>query len=162
MLLKHFSPPFDSLNYWFLKKSINLYGEAFIKTMAFQKNGFGATIKGVDLLKDFWADNGIEKSAINICDGSGLSPQNRVTPDALVKALQYAKTRPWFSSFYHALPEYNDMKMKSGSIAGARAYAGYHTAKDGKQYTFSFLINNYDGEAAAVVKKMFRVLDNLK
>lgn len=161
-IYKHVSPPLDSLNYWFLKKSINLYGEAFIKTMAFQKNGFGATIKGVDLLKDFWADNGIEKSAINICDGSGLSPQNRVTPDALVKALQYAKTRPWFASFYYSLPEYNGMKMKSGSIGGARAYAGYHTAKDGKQYIFSIIINNYDGEAAAVVKKMYALLDNLK
>ena len=161
-IYKHVSPPLDSLNYWFLKKSINLYGEAFIKTMAFQKNGMGSTAKGVELLKDFWADNGIEKSAINICDGSGLSPQNRVTADALVKALQYAKTRPWFASFYYALPEYNGMKMKSGSIGGARAYAGYHTAKDGKQYVFSIIINNYDGDAPAVVKKMYALLDNLK
>jgi D-alanyl-D-alanine carboxypeptidase/D-alanyl-D-alanine-endopeptidase (penicillin-binding protein 4) len=161
-LYKHVSPPLDSLNYWFMRKSINLYGEALIKTMAAEKSGFGSTQKGVAFLKDFWAGNGIEPSAINICDGSGLSPQNRVTTDALVKALQYAKTRPWFSSFNYALPEYNGMKMKSGSIGGARAYAGYHTAKDGKQYTFSIIINNYDGEAADLVKKMFRLLDNLK
>ncbi len=161
-IYKHVSPPLDSLNYWFLKKSINLYGEAFIKTMAFQKNGLGSTAKGVELLKDFWADNGIEKSAINIFDGSGLSPQNRVTPDALVKALQYAKTRPWFTSFYYALPEYNGMKMKSGSIGGARADAGNQTAKDGKQNDFSIINNNYHGEAAAVVKKMYVLLDILK
>ena len=159
---KHVSPPLDTINYWFLKKSINLYGEALIKTMAFEKSGFGSTGKGVELVKDFWEEKGIEKSALNICDGSGLSPQNRVTTDALVKALQYAKTRPWYNSFYHALPEYNSMKMKSGSIGGARAYSGYHTAKDGHTYSFAIIINNYDGEPAEVVKKMYQLLDNLK
>ena len=162
VLLKHISPPFDSLNYWFLKKSINLYGEAFIKTMAFEKLGFGSTEKGVALLKDFWSQHGIEKSALHICDGSGLSPQNRVTANALVKVLQYAKTRPWFSSFYYALPEYNGMKMKSGSIGGARAYAGYHASGNGNEYSFAIIVNNYDGASSAVVKKMYRLLDNLK
>jgi serine-type D-Ala-D-Ala carboxypeptidase/endopeptidase (penicillin-binding protein 4) len=161
-LYKHVSPPLDSINYWFLKKSINLYGEALIKTMAVEKSGFGSTEKGVELLKDFWSDLGIEKSALNISDGSGLSPQNRVTAEALVKALQYAKTRPWFKSFYYALPEHNDMKMKSGSINGVRAYAGYHKATNGIEYTYAFIINNYDGKAADVVKKMYKLLDNLK
>ncbi len=162
LLYRHVSPTLDSLNYWFLKKSINLYGEAFIKTMAFQQLGSGTTEKGVALIKDFWVTHGIEKSAVNICDGSGLSPQNRVTADALVKVLQYAKTRPWFSSFYYALPTYNAMKMKSGSIGGARAYAGYHTAANGREYSFAIIVNNYDGSATAVVKKMYRVLDSLK
>jgi D-alanyl-D-alanine carboxypeptidase/D-alanyl-D-alanine-endopeptidase (penicillin-binding protein 4) len=161
-LYKHSSPPFDSLNYWFLKKSINLYGEAFIKTIAFEKSGFGSTQKGVELLKDFWSQHGIEKPALHICDGSGLSPQNRVTSNALVKVLQYAKTRPWFSSFYYALPEYNGMKMKSGSIGGARAFAGYQQAKDGNEYCFAIIINNYDGSSLAAVRKMYRLLDELK
>lgn len=156
------SPPLDSINYWFLKKSINLYGEALVKTIAYEKNGFGTTEKGVELVRNFWSEHGIDKSAINIIDGSGLSPQNRVTSDAEVQVLQYAKTRPWFSAFYNALPEYNGMKMKSGSIAGARAFAGYHTAKDGKQYVFSIIVNNYDGSAGEVVKKMYKVLDVLK
>jgi len=161
-LYKHVSPPLDSINYWFLKKSINLYGEALIKTMAFEKSGFGSTEKGVELLKDFWSQLDIERSALNICDGSGLSPQNRVTADALVKALQYARTRPWFNSFLYALPEHNGMKMKSGSINGARAYAGYQLAADGKAYSFAIIINNYDGKPAAVIKKMYTLLDNLK
>jgi D-alanyl-D-alanine carboxypeptidase/D-alanyl-D-alanine-endopeptidase (penicillin-binding protein 4) len=156
------SPPLDSINYWFLKKSINLYGEALVKTMAYEKSGFGSTDKGVDIVRSFWSDHGIDKSAVNIIDGSGLSPQNRVTSDGEVKVLQYAKTRPWFSAFYNALPEFNGMKMKSGSIGGARAFAGYHTAKDGKQYIFSIIVNNYDGSAGDVVKKMYRVLDVLK
>jgi D-alanyl-D-alanine carboxypeptidase/D-alanyl-D-alanine-endopeptidase (penicillin-binding protein 4) len=157
-----YSPPLDSIVYWFMKKSINLYGEALIRTMAFEKGGEGTTEKGVALLRNYWSERGIDKGSINIMDGSGLSPQNRVTTDAQVKALQYARTRPWYNSFYNAMPEYNGMKMKSGSIGGARAYAGYHTAKDGKQYVFSIIVNNYDGSAGEVVKKMYKVLDVLK
>jgi serine-type D-Ala-D-Ala carboxypeptidase/endopeptidase (penicillin-binding protein 4) len=161
-LITLLSPPMDSINYWFLRKSINLYGEAMIKTLALEKGALGATEKGVDLVRAFWSERGIDKGAVNIMDGSGLSPQNRVTTLAEVKVLQYARTRPWYKAFYNALPEYNGMKMKSGSIGGARAFAGYHTAKDGRQYVFSIIVNNYEGSSGEVVKKMYTVLDVLK
>lgn len=162
LFFTHYSPPLDSINYWFLQKSINLYGEALLKTMAYQKAGFGSTEKGITVLQDFWNSHGIEPSAINIIDGSGLSPQNRVTTEALVKVLQYATTRPWYNSFYKALPEYNGMKMKSGSIGGARSYAGYQTSKDGTGYIFAIIVNNYDGQATTVIHKMWKILDLLK
>ncbi|AEW00674.1 D-alanyl-D-alanine carboxypeptidase/D-alanyl-D-alanine-endopeptidase [Niastella koreensis] len=161
-LITLLSPPMDSINYWFLRKSINLYGEVLIKTMAREKNGVGTTDAGVELVRNFWSERGIDKGAIHMIDGSGLSPQNRVTTAAEVKVLEYAKTRPWYPAFYNALPEYNGMKMKSGSIGGARAFAGYHTAKDGKQYIFSIIVNNYDGSPVEIVKKMYGVLDVLK
>jgi D-alanyl-D-alanine carboxypeptidase/D-alanyl-D-alanine-endopeptidase (penicillin-binding protein 4) len=156
------SPTIDSINYWFLRKSINLYGEALVKAIALEKKGLGATEKGVELVREFWSQRGIDKGAVNIIDGSGLSPQNRVTTHAEVKVLQYAGTRSWYKAFYNAMPEYNGMKMKSGSIGGARAFAGYHTAKDGKQYVFSIIVNNYEGSSGDVVKKLYTVLDVLK
>jgi len=156
------SPPLDSISYWFLQKSINLYGEALLKTIAYEKAGYGYTDSGVKILRDFWSKKGIEKPAINIADGSGLSPQNRVTTDALVKVLQYAKTLDWFSSFYNALPTYNGMKMKSGTIGGAKAYTGYQTSKSGTEYTFAIIINNYDSDAGSIVPKIFKILDELK
>jgi D-alanyl-D-alanine carboxypeptidase/D-alanyl-D-alanine-endopeptidase (penicillin-binding protein 4) len=156
------SPSLDSMVYWFLQKSINLYGEALIKTIAYKSDSIASTEKGVDLLRNFWSKNGIERSAINIVDGSGLSPQNRVTTNALVTVLQFAKDKSWYNSFYNALPTYNGMHMKSGTIGGAKAYAGYHTSKAGVQYTFAIIINNYDSEAGSIVPKMFKVLDELK
>ncbi|HEY6977360.1 MAG TPA: D-alanyl-D-alanine carboxypeptidase/D-alanyl-D-alanine-endopeptidase [Chitinophagaceae bacterium] len=157
-----YSPVFDSVNYWFLQRSVNLYGEALTKTIAYEKTGFGSTEKGVEIIKDFWEQHGIEKSAINIIDGSGLSPQNRVTTNALVKILQYAKTRLWNSSFYDALPTYNNMKMKSGTISGAKSFAGYHTSKNGTTYTFAIVINNFNETKGNIVPKMYKVLDELK
>ena len=156
------SPPLDSINYWFLKKSINLYGEAFVKTIAYEKTKFGSTDTGVAIIKNFWKEKGIETSALNIIDGSGLSPGNRVTTNALVTVMQYAKQQKWFASFYNALPEINGIKMKDGYINGVRSYTGYIKSKNATEYTFSFIVNNFDGSAGTVREKMWRVLDILK
>ncbi len=161
-LFMHFSPSLDSIVYWFLKKSINLYGESLLKTLAYEKSGFGSIEGGIDLIQQFWEKNGVDKSALFIMDGSGLSPQNRVTPDALVKVMRFAKTRPWFRYFYEALPEINGIKMKSGSIEGVRSYTGYIRNKSGKEYTFSIIVNNFDGSSGSMVNKMWKILDILK
>lgn len=80
----------------------------------------------------------------------------------MVKALQLAKTKTWFPYFYDALPIYNGMKLKSGTIHRTKSFAGYHTSKSGKQYIVSFLVNNYNGSTNSLVEKMFTVLDVLK
>ena len=36
--------------------------------------------------------------------------------------------------------------MKSGSIGGVVSYTGYIKSKKGEQYTFAFVVNNYDGK----------------
>jgi D-alanyl-D-alanine carboxypeptidase/D-alanyl-D-alanine-endopeptidase (penicillin-binding protein 4) len=162
IIATHKSPTLDSINYWFMKKSINLYGEALLKTIAYEKTGVGSTDKGVDIVRKFWQERGIDKGAIKVIDGSGLSPQNRITTNVLINVLQYAKDKTWFTSFYDALPIYNGMKLKSGTIGGSKSFAGFHTSKAGVDYTVAIIVNNFDGSASAVVKKLFAVLDELK
>ena len=162
LVYTHYSPSLDSIIYWFNKKSINLYGEALIKTFAYEKKGFGSTDSGVVLLKKFWKEKGMDEHELNMVDGSGLSPLNRVTTHAQVGILKYAKTKDWFPYFYNSLPEYNGMKIKSGTIRGVKGFCGYHKAKNGKEYIFSFLVNNYNGSSSALVNKMYKVLDILK
>lgn len=160
------SPSLDSMNYWFLKKSVNLYGEAFLKSLVAQKLGFGIREetyeKAINIVKNLWQQKGIEPSALNIIDGSGLSPANRVTTNALVTVMQYAKKQNWYNSFYNALPEMNGIKMKDGYISGVRSYTGYVKSKTGTEYTFSFIVNNFSGSAGSVREKMWKVLDILK
>jgi D-alanyl-D-alanine carboxypeptidase/D-alanyl-D-alanine-endopeptidase (penicillin-binding protein 4) len=158
----YYSPSLDSIIYWFLKKSINLYGEALIKTFAYEKQGFGSTDSGVAIVKKFWKDKGLDDEELNIYDGSGLSPLNRVTTHAQVEILKYAKTKDWFPYFLKSLPDYNGMTMKSGTIRDVKGFCGYHKAKDGKEYIFSFLVNNYNGKTSGLVNKMYKVLDELK
>ncbi len=162
ILFTHYSPTLDSVIYWFNKKSINLYGEALIKTFAYEKQGFGSTDSGVAIVRKFWTDKGLDEDELNIYDGSGLSPLNRVTTHAQVEILKYARTKDWFPYFLQSLPEYNGMTMKSGTISDVKGFCGYHQAKDGREYIFSFLVNNYNGKTSPVVGKMFKVLDVLK
>lgn len=157
-----YSPVLDSINYWFMRKSVNLYGEALVKTLAFEKNGKGSTEDGLEIMKDFWKTRGIDPAALRMMDGSGLSPQNRVTTNSLVKVLQYAHSQSWFAQYMAAFPEYNKMKLKSGTIGGSKGFAGYHTSKEGITYTVAFIVNNYNGSANEIVRKMFLVLDELK
>lgn len=158
----HTSPSLDSINYWFLKRSVNLYGEALLKTIAYQISKSGATDTGVNIIRNFWKTRGLEKSSLKIIDGSGLSPANRVTTFALVTIMQYAKKQDWFPSFYYDLPEANGIKMKDGYINGVRSYTGFIKSKNGEEYTFSFIVNNFDGNPGAVREKMWKVLDLLK
>jgi D-alanyl-D-alanine carboxypeptidase/D-alanyl-D-alanine-endopeptidase (penicillin-binding protein 4) len=162
LLYTHRSPSLDSIVYWFNRKSINLYGEALVKTFAYEKQGYGSTDSGVALLRRFWKEKGIEEDELNMYDGSGLSPLNRVTTHAQVEILKFAKGRDWYPAFYESLPEYNNMKMKSGTISDVKGFCGYHRSKDGREYIFSFLVNNYSGRASAIVAKMYKVLDVLK
>ena len=156
------SPKLDSIVYWFLQKSINLYGDALAKTIAYKQDGLGSTENGVSEIKKFWQQNGIDSSALNIADGCGLSPQNRVTTYAEVNALLYAQKQSWFQSFYNALPVANGMKLKSGTINSVRCFAGYYTASNGSKYVLSIIVNNYDDSKGGVTQKIFNVLDALK
>jgi D-alanyl-D-alanine carboxypeptidase/D-alanyl-D-alanine-endopeptidase (penicillin-binding protein 4) len=133
-----------------------------VKTIAYEKTKSGTTDNGVKIIRDFWSKKGIERSSLKIIDGSGLSPANRVTTATLVAIMQYAKDQNWFSSFYYDLPEINGIKMKDGYINGVRSYTGYIKNKEGMEYTFSFIVNNFDGSPSTVREKMWKVLDILK
>lgn len=151
------SPTLDSIVYWFLKKSVNLYGEALVRTIGLQKKGFGSTDKGLEWIDSFYRAKGLDTKAMHMTDGSGLGPTNRTTPMFFVQALRYAKDKPWFNGFYEALPLYNNMKLKSGTIHRTKCFAGYHG-----NYIVSFMVNNYNGSSSGLVDKMFKVLDELK
>lgn len=159
-LLNIFSPTLSQIVYWFQKKSINLYGEQLLKTMAFKQGKEASTRNGTKAVIDFWASRGIDKNALNMIDGSGLSPGNRITTMAMASILFQAQKEPWFNDYLNSFPEYNGMTIKSGNINDVTAYAGYYTAKNGSKYIAVININNFSG--SGISRKLFQVLDALK
>ncbi len=150
------SPTLDKIVYWFLRKSINLYGEDLVKTLSAQKGNPGSFTEGISLLKSFWKAKGINASMINFADGSGLSPQNYVSAKAEVQALVYAKKQMWYNDFFEGFPtQGNGMKMKSGTMKDTKSFAGYHN-----NYTFSIIINNY--QSGNISEVLYKILNNLK
>ena len=150
------SPSLDKIVYWFMRKSVNLYGETFVKTLAKTKSKDSSFKAGISYLKEFWKSKGLHPSTINFADGSGLSPQNYVSAKAEVQALLYAKKQPWFIAFFEGFPtQKNGMKMKSGSMRNTKSYAGFHNG-----YAFSIIINNYQGSNSS--EALYKVLNILK
>jgi D-alanyl-D-alanine carboxypeptidase/D-alanyl-D-alanine-endopeptidase (penicillin-binding protein 4) len=159
----HQSPRLKQVIDPFNQKSINLYGEILIKTLAWKQGRTISTAEGVNIVKDYWTNKlGININAMNITDGSGLSPATRITTESIAKILASAKNEPWFNTLYQSLPINNNMKMKSGSIHDVLAYAGYQPNVNGTFLAFSFIINNYNGNTALIRQKMFSVLNTLK
>ena len=157
VLVTHYSPPLRKVIYWLNQKSINLYAEQILLAMA-------DSLKTTDypsVIRNYWKAHGIDINSLNIVDGSGLSPGNRVTTTTIAKILQTAKKETWFPDFYESLPVYNNMHMKSGTINNTLAYAGYQTY-NGRELCFSIIVNNYNGSSSGIKQKMFRVLDELK
>ncbi|HVV56078.1 MAG TPA: D-alanyl-D-alanine carboxypeptidase/D-alanyl-D-alanine-endopeptidase [Mucilaginibacter sp.] len=155
------SPSLSQIVYWLNHKSINLYAEQLLKTIAWKEGKTPTTDNGVEVELDFWKAKGIDPHSLNIVDGSGLSPGTRVTTMTLATILRSAVSESWYPDFYESLPTYNNMKMKSGSILNVLTYAGYQE-HNGRQLCFSIMVNNYNGSSRIVKDEMYRVLDELK
>lgn len=163
LLYQHTSPSLGELVYWFNQKSINLYGEALLKAMVYTQSKLTDTRDGAEMIRDYWVSKlGIARGELRIMDGSGLSPENRVSTHAMARILASIRNEPWFASFLESLPINNGMKMKSGTIGGVLGYAGYHTSKDGTPLVFALLVNNYQGAAQPMRNRMFQLLNTLK
>ncbi len=161
VILEYKSPTLDKIVYWFLRKSVNFYGETFIKTLAKESKNVGSFDAGISFLKEFWKGKGINSTMINFADGSGLSPQNYVSARAEVQSLLWSRKQPWFNEFFDGFPtQGNGMKMKSGTMKDTKSFAGYHTSKDGKKYVFAIIINNY--QSPNISDALYRVLNVLK
>ncbi len=163
ILDRYQSPELSKVVYWLNQKSLNVYAENILKTIAIKQGKKGSFADGVEVIKDYWNKRlGLDTDALDILDGSGLSPENRITTLTMARILQSAVKEPWYNSFYESLPLYNNMKMKSGSIRNVLAYTGYEKSGDGTPLVFSFITDHYNGRTSTIRQKMFNVLDVLK
>lgn len=154
------SPALSEIIYWLNKKSVNLYAEHLLKTIAWKAGLPATTSNGTATEIKYWVNKGLDRNALNIIDGSGLSPATRVTTAAMANILFQAQKEEWFADFYKSLPENNGMKLKSGTINDVSAFAGYYFADSGEKYVIVININNYSG--SRINPKLFRTLDALK
>lgn len=148
------SPPLSDIVYWFEQASINMYGEALLKTIA---NTINSSFS--DILPVYCeTEHNIEQTAVATVDGSGLSPQNHITTSAIAHVLYNIRQRAsWFPSYERALPIINGIRMKSGFIMNSLSYAGYVNHQ-----VFSIITNNFNGMTSTMRQKIFTLLNTLK
>ena len=104
-------------------------------------------------------DKGLSTDGIHIADGSGLSRLNRVTTDFLCRYLEAISKEPFFDSFLASLsksgesgtaksllpslPQGIEVYLKTGTMEGAKAYAGY-LVTGGELLSFAIVSNHHD------------------
>lgn len=158
------------------KRSQGFYAEQTFKTLAAEKAGKGTWENAVSLEKDFLASLALDPTRFNLRDGSGLSPQNRVSAADVVRFLRAMNTHPsaaaWKATLAtpgdpegtlrHRLRDVADRVVaKTGSIRGVSTLAGYATALSGKIYAFAILLNGpgvWDSGGHAYQDRLLRAL----
>lgn len=164
VLATHRSMTLRELLVPFLKLSNNLHAEALIKTLGREFQGQGSWPAGVRALESLLPGLGVDPLTMNLFDGSGLSRMDVLSPEQLVAVLRSARAKPWFQSWYDALPvagrpdrleggtlrsrmagtaAAGNVHAKTGSMTGVTGLAGYVTNADGRRLVFSLVFNNF-------------------
>ncbi len=107
---------------------------------------------------------GIDTAGLLIENGAGLSRAERIRADTLGRLLLAAWRRPWMPEFIAALPvagldgtarrrldgspASGQAHIKTGTIDGVRAMAGYVLAHDGRRYAVVMMVNHPSAAAS--------------
>ena len=160
-------------------QSINLYAEALLRTTALALNkNVGSTEASIETLTQFWKGKGVNLDGFRIRDGSGLSTVGALTADNMTGILSAMSRENTFTQFYQTIPVVGqtgtvrtlargtpaagNIRAKSGSIEGVRAYAGYFTATDGERMSFCVLVNKFTpGHSRTVTSELEKIFVGL-
>lgn len=120
-----------------------------------------------EVLRQWWVRTfGIKVSTPVLDNGSGLSREERISPDALVNLLRHAAAHPQGESFVQSLsvagitgtaarigrrpqsPAHGNAWLKTGTLRDVTGVAGYVQARNGQRYVVVGFVNHPDAGAA--------------
>ena len=117
-----------------------------------------------------WFCSKTDAAGVYLCDGSGLSPQNKLTTKALCQLLVNFKNN---ANLRNALPEAGKIGsvrsfiapanaahiwLKSGYAKGVRSYAGYILLNDGRLFAVSTILNDHSTSPTEQREALFELL----
>jgi D-alanyl-D-alanine carboxypeptidase/D-alanyl-D-alanine-endopeptidase (penicillin-binding protein 4) len=160
----HASITLGQLLPYFLKLSNNGHAELLTKAMGRAKTpaSAGTWSTGLAAATGALTTLGVDTGRITMGDGSGLSRRDWLTTAQLTTLLRAAQTRPWFATWYAALPIAGDpspliggtlasrmrgtpaagnLHGKSGTLTGVNALSGYVTDRSGRKLIFASVAN---------------------
>jgi len=117
----------------------------------------------------------VANSDFRFVDGSGLSPDDLVTPRAIVTLLRWmndpSRRAIWWMMLAHPgdegtlrrrlLPFADRMRGKTGSINGVNALAGILNMPDGGHRYFSIIINHNAGDSSEALKAIDAIVGEI-
>ena len=153
------SPPLAEILAAFMKPSQNQIGEMLFKTVALVRADTGSGRVARRLVSERLRAWGAAPDGFLVWDGSGLSRQDLVSPETLIRVLDAMRRGPYFQAYYDAFPVAGvdgtlrtrmrgtageaNVRGKTGTLSNVRSLSGYVTTADGRMLLFSVLCNNY-------------------
>jgi D-alanyl-D-alanine carboxypeptidase/D-alanyl-D-alanine-endopeptidase (penicillin-binding protein 4) len=149
-----------------MKPSQNQIAEAFLRTLGLERTGVGTADSGRRVVERQFAEWKIPSDAFVVRDGSGLSRNDFISPEAIVSLLDVMRRSPNFDLFFQSLPiagvdgtvrtrmrdtpAQGNLHAKTGTLSMVRSLSGYVRTADGRLLEFSMLCNNWTAPQASV------------
>jgi D-alanyl-D-alanine carboxypeptidase/D-alanyl-D-alanine-endopeptidase (penicillin-binding protein 4) len=160
----------------FLKLSNNGHAELLTKAMgrARTPGSAGGWTTGLAASTGALKQLGVDTSKISMGDGSGLSRRDWLTTGQIAALLNAAQTRPWFATWYAALPIAGDpnpmiggtlrsrmvgtpaaenLHGKTGTLTGVNSLSGYVKDEAGRTLVFSSVSNSAPSSVADILDR---------
>jgi len=159
------------------KDSMNLYAEAMCKRLGRDVSGQpGSWANGTAAVGEFLKRIGVAEEQFKLDDGSGLSRENAVSADTILKILAHNYQGPNREAFISSLAIggadgtfekrfktnlRGRVFGKSGYIAGVSCLSGYVRTEDNKWFAFSILMNGItdNGTAKTLQERIVNAID---
>jgi D-alanyl-D-alanine carboxypeptidase/D-alanyl-D-alanine-endopeptidase (penicillin-binding protein 4) len=159
------------------KVSQNLHAELMLRLLGKEKGTSGSIEGGLEVLRGFLTNAGLNPEEFAFYDGSGLSRENLVTPEAMVKLLVYAHKQSWAELYEDTLPlagvdgslaeRFKNSSLKglvrgkTGSLNHVNSLSGYATTSSGDHIAFCIFSNNHNLPTKKVLDTIDRVLEKI-
>ncbi|MFM7065569.1 MAG: D-alanyl-D-alanine carboxypeptidase/D-alanyl-D-alanine-endopeptidase [Gammaproteobacteria bacterium] len=158
LLLEFGSLPLATAVYELLKHSSNPMTRTLILTLGAERYGTPATVQdGEQVVHDFLVDRGLVFPELVIDNGSGLSRITRISASSMAQMLMDAARSPYAAEFQAGLPlggqdgtlrrrftetEEGRVRMKTGTLNGVSALAGYVRSSSGRLLSVVSIVNH--------------------
>ncbi len=159
------------------KVSQNLHAELMLRLLGKEKGTSGSIEGGVEVLRGFLTNAGIKPEEFAFYDGSGLSRENLVSPEAIVTLLGYCHKQPWGQIYEDTLPtagvdgSLSDrfknttaagrVHAKTGSLSHVYSLSGYATTEGGEHIAFAIMTNNGNAPTKKTLDTIDRIVERL-
>jgi D-alanyl-D-alanine carboxypeptidase/D-alanyl-D-alanine-endopeptidase (penicillin-binding protein 4) len=153
------SPPLSQIVTVVNKVSQNLHAEMLLRLLGKAEGDDGSIAQGARVVRQFLTSAGVSPDGYFFLDGSGLSPQDVITPRAATTLLTYAAKLPWGEVYRASLPvggvdgtlsnrfKNSPLKgkifAKTGTLAEVHTLSGYLETAKGRTLAFSILCNDH-------------------
>ncbi|MEI7887782.1 MAG: D-alanyl-D-alanine carboxypeptidase/D-alanyl-D-alanine-endopeptidase [Actinomycetes bacterium] len=137
-----------------LRFSDNTTTEMLVKELGLSAGGAGSTAAGVEVLQKWLASSGLPAEGVSFDDGSGLSPNDRVTcalfssllaadgsSGSIANSLAVPGEHGTLDDRFLAEPLRSSLRAKTGTLLQVTSLSGWLTTTSKRDLDFSVLIN---------------------